>query len=71
TGRVKMADSAYAPTISADGRCLAYISNKQVFLMDVTGVSSASPSAVPALLADLPAGRATADFRLDKLQWRP
>jgi len=25
---VKVADSAHAPAISADGRCLAYISNK-------------------------------------------
>lgn len=71
TGLVKLADSAYAPTISADGRCLAYISNKQVFLMDLAGVSSTSPSPASALLADLPAGRGSANFRLDKLQWRP
>lgn len=71
SGFVKVVDSAYAPTISADGRCLAYISNKQVFLLDLTGVSLSSTTSTPLLLADLPAGRAIADFRLDKLQWRP
>ena len=65
-GLVKLADSAHAPAISADGRCLAYISNKQVFLMDLTSATS-----VPTLLADLPDGRGIADFKLDKLQWRP
>jgi Tol biopolymer transport system component len=71
TGPIKVADSAHAPAISADGRCLAYISNKQVFLMDLTGLSLTSKTATLVLLADLPAGRAIADFRLDKLQWRP
>ena len=66
TGLVKLADAAHAPAISADGNCLAYISNKQVFLIDLTSTSS-----TPLLLADLPAGRSNADFRLDKLQWRP
>jgi Tol biopolymer transport system component len=66
TGLVKVADSAHAPAISADGRCLAYIKNAQVFLMDLNNTS-----AVPMLLADLPAGRSTADFRLDKLGWKP
>lgn len=69
SGLVKLADSAYAPAMSADGNCLAYISNKQVFLMDLTGVSPISPAPSPLLLADLPAGRAIAGFRLDKLQW--
>jgi hypothetical protein len=49
---------------------LVYISDKQVFLLDLTGISSASTSETPMLLADLPAGRPNADFRLDKLQWR-
>jgi Tol biopolymer transport system component len=66
TGRIKLADSAYAPAISSDGKCLAYISNKQVFLLDLTSTAS-----TPVLLADLPTGRGNADFRLDKLQWRP
>lgn len=66
TGLVKLADAAHAPAISADGNCLAYISNKQVFLMDLSSTFS-----TPVLLADLPAGRSNADFRLDKLQWRP
>ena len=64
TGLVKLADSAYAPTLSATGDCLAYISNKQVYLLDLT-----STHATPLFLADLPAGRSIADYRLDKLQW--
>ena len=65
-GLVRVADSAHAPAISADGKCLAYISHKHVFLMDL-----ANMTATPDLLADLPAGRGASDFRLDKLQWRP
>ena len=71
TGQIKLVDSAYAPTISADGKCLAYISHKQVFLLDLTDVSVTSMPGTPILLADLPGGRSNADFRLDKLQWRP
>ena len=70
SGFVKVADSAHAPAISGDGRCLAYISDKQVFLIDLTVTPLAPPPPTP-VLADLPAGRAVADFRLDKLQWRP
>jgi len=69
TGLIKLADSAYAPAISASGDCLAYISNKQVFLMDLSGVSIKSTAPTSLLLADLPAGRSMADFRLDRLQW--
>jgi hypothetical protein len=68
-GLVKLVDSAHAPAISADGNCLAYISDKQVFLMDLTGLSPASSLPTPMLLAELPAGRSTADFRMDKLGW--
>ena len=71
TELIKLADSAHAPAISADGNCLAYISNKQVFLLDLTGISPTSIPGVPILLAELPVGRATTDFRLDKLQWQP
>ena len=66
SGMVKLVESAYAPTISSDGNCLAYISNKQVFLLDLTHTS-----ATPLLIADLPDGRSISDFRLDKLQWQP
>jgi Tol biopolymer transport system component len=66
TGLVKLVDSAHAPTISSDGNCLAYISNKQAFLLDLKNTT-----ATPLLIADLPAGRSTSDFRLDKLQWKP
>jgi Tol biopolymer transport system component len=71
SGLVKLADAAHAPAISADGRCLAYISNKQVFLLDLAEVSPASVDSAPVLLAKLPAGRTTSNFKLDKLQWRP
>jgi Tol biopolymer transport system component len=70
TGLVKLVDTAYAPAISTDGKCLAYISDKQVFLFDLSGVSL-TPTATPVLLADLPLGRSIADYRLDKLGWQP
>jgi WD40 repeat protein len=70
TGLFKIVDSGYAPSISSDAKCLAYISDKKVFLQDLTGVASLSATP-PLLLADLPAGRSIADYRLDKLQWRP
>jgi WD40 repeat protein len=66
TGLVKVVDSAFAPTISSDGRCLAYISNDQVFLMDLTNTGSVSPI----WMADLPPGQQNTN-RADKLQWRP
>lgn len=64
SGLVQLAASAYAPAISADGNCLAYISNKQVFLLNLV-----SPTESPLLVADLPTGRAIADFKMDKLGW--
>lgn len=67
SGVVKVVDSAHAPAISADGRCLAYISHDQVFLMDLTGAALT----LPVRVADLPAGNQAADIRLDKLQWKP
>lgn len=71
TGMIKVADSAHAPAFSADGNCLAYISDKKVFLLEVSGISLTSTTAIPWFLAELPAGRSIADYRLDKLQWRP
>jgi Tol biopolymer transport system component len=68
SGLVKAADAAHAPAISADGNCLAYISNKQVFLLDMKDTSSTGTTA-PILVTYLPVGRAIADFRLDRLQW--
>lgn len=64
SGLIKLVESAHAPTISSDGNCLAYIGDKQVFLLDLT-----SDVPAPIILADLPAGRSVPDFRLDKLQW--
>lgn len=71
SGMIKVIDAAHAPSISADGNCVAYISNKQVFVLDLNKISLGSNFATPFMLADLPAGRGIADFRLDKLQWRP
>jgi WD40 repeat protein len=68
---IKVAESAHAPAISADGRCLAYIRDKQVFLLDMNAFSSTSSTATPMWLADIPAGRAIAAFKLDRLQWQP
>ncbi len=68
TGMIKAMDAGYAPSISADGKCLAYISDRQVFLLDLTSISL---TATPVLVADIPVGRAIADYQLDKLQWRP
>ena len=66
SGMVKVVDSAHAPTISTDGKCLAYISNKQVFVLDLS-----TSSFEPILLTDLPSPRGTVTFSLDKLQWQP
>jgi len=63
-GPIKVADSAHTPAFSTNGDCLAYISNKQVFLLDLT-----STNATPMFLADLPTGRSITDFQLDKLGW--
>jgi len=70
TGLIKVVESAHAPTISPDGRCLAYITNKQVYILDLDQVTESSSSAVPLVVADLPVG-GTSDFRLDRLQWQP
>jgi len=70
TGLIKVVESAHAPTISPDGRCLAYISNKQVYIVDLDQATESSSAAVPLAIADLPVG-GTSDFRLDKLQWKP
>lgn len=68
-GLVKLAEGAHAPAISVDGGCLAYISDKQVFVLDL-GAAPSTPT-TPVFLADLPVGRGVASFKLDKLQWRP
>ena len=70
TGLTKVVNYARAPSISTDGNCLAYIHDKQVFLFDLSGISLALPP-TPLLLADLPPGRSIADYRLDKLWWKP
>lgn len=71
TELVKLVDSAYAPTISADGKCLAYIRDNQVFLMDLTSTSVNSTTTSPLFLANIPAGRGIPNFKQDKLQWMP
>src|SRR5512138_3096357 len=52
SGLVKLADAAHTPAISPDGRCLAYLSQGQVRLLDLH-----NPSFPSLLVADLPAGR--------------
>ena len=71
SGLVKVADAAYAPSISADGKCLAYISNNQVFLLDLTEAPANLTAVEPVLLADLPRGRGPSNTKQDKLQWSP
>jgi Tol biopolymer transport system component len=71
SGMIKLADTAHAPAISADGKCLAFIRNKQVFVIDLENMPPSSTPAEPLFLADLPAPRSSPDFRLDKLQWQP
>lgn len=71
SGLIKIVDRGYAPSISGDGNCLAYISDKQVFLLDLRGAPSISTTGTPLLLAELPAGRGTPNAKQDKLQWQP
>ena len=61
----------YAPSISADGKCLSYISNQQVFLLDLTTAVVDPGNATSILLADLPPGRGAPNFKQDKLGWKP
>ena len=68
TGVVRLADSAHAPAISADGRCLAYIRDNQVFLIDS---GAAGANLAPVVFAGLPDGRGRDDRVLDRLQWEP
>jgi WD40 repeat protein len=67
TGMLQVAEAGYAPAISSDGKCLAYIGGKKVYLLDFVN----SQTSTPMLLADLPTGRAIADYHLDELQWKP
>jgi hypothetical protein len=71
SGMTKVVESAHAPAISSDGNCLAYISEKQVYVLDLNEVTPTSNIPTSIFLAALPTGQGTADFRLDKLQWRP
>ena len=71
SGLSRVVDEAYAPAVSADGKCLAYISQNQVFLLDLTSLTLGSTPHPPVLLADLPDGRSMSSFKQDKLQWQP
>jgi Tol biopolymer transport system component len=70
TELLQVVDAGYAPAISSDGKCLAYMNNKQLFLLDLTAASN-SIATTPMLLGDLPAGRGDPNYQLDKLQWKP
>jgi TolB protein len=71
SGLVELAISGHVPAISADGNCLAYINDKQVFLIDLSTVSQTTEPPTPLLLVDLPVGNSIAGFKLDMLQWSP
>ncbi|MEO8355287.1 MAG: hypothetical protein ABI621_05200 [Chloroflexota bacterium] len=71
TELIKVVEAGYAPAISPDGKCLAYMNNKQVFLLDLGNLSINSTTTTPLLLADLPEGRAIPNYQQDKLQWKP
>jgi len=59
--------SGHAPAISNDGRCLAYMNDRQVFLMDLSQIETATPLSI----GELPVGRGGPNYQLDKLQWKP
>ena len=69
-GLIEVADSAYAPAISADGKCLAYISEGQVFLMDLISPPLSSTTQT-FLLSELPTGKGTPNYKQDKMEWKP
>jgi hypothetical protein len=71
TQLLKVADLGLAPAVSADGQCLAYINDAQVFLLDLTARAGNTITAAPVLLADLPTGRGGPNYQLDRLQWSP
>lgn len=70
TELVKVVDAGYAPVVSSDGKCLAYLNNKQLWLLDLSALSTSIPT-TPIWIADLPEGRGIPNYQLDKLQWRP
>jgi Tol biopolymer transport system component len=66
SGVTDMTGPVIAPAISRDGRCLAYLSGKQVFLLDL---AADDPGAQPLLMVELPPGRRTANNRQMQLGW--
>jgi hypothetical protein len=70
TELIKVVDAGYAPAISEDGRCLAYMEGKKLILLDLSSLSSTG-STTTVELANLPAGKGGPNYQLDKLQWRP
>jgi len=66
----KVVDAGYAPAISNDGRCLAYMNDKQLFLLDL--IAASNSAATPSIfVADIPAGRGSPNYQLNKIQWQP
>lgn len=71
SGLVKLAEPAYAPAVSPDGRCLAYISEKQVFMMDLAALlENQGEISEPILLGEVPSGRGRSNVDLDRLEWQ-
>ena len=66
TGMAKIIDAGSAPAISEDGKCLAYMNDKQLFLLDLTGTSNPS-----IFMADITEGTGSPNYQLNKLQWQP
>lgn len=69
TGLAKIVGPAHAPAVSENGKCLAYINDEQVFLVEFASDKPGPDTTSPELLAELPTSRGRADIRLDKLQW--
>jgi Tol biopolymer transport system component len=71
TGLIKLVEAGHEPAISADGNCLAYIQDQQVYLLNLTQLSLPMTDAESVWLAELPPGRGTRYVELERLQWRP
>jgi Tol biopolymer transport system component len=71
TGLIKLVEAGHEPAISADGNCLAYIQDQQVYLLNLAQLSLPMTEAESIWLAELPPGRGTLYVELERLQWKP